>query len=139
MKPGIMMTTLAVGLLSLLGTGAIWPALAHASSHEDFAITGSVVCTTCEPDEVRNLHPEATALYPVIHPQGQFVFKVDDVTGLSLWRTLSLPSHVTIRLGDQLFRTLTATENRYKRLKLNARLNNGSVIDILHVQAFQQP
>lgn len=138
MKQGITMTTIAVGLLSLLCTG-IWSALAHASSQEDFEIMGSVVCTTCEPDEVRNVHPDTTALYPVTHPQGRFVFKVDDVSGLSLWRTLSLPSEITIRSGDQLFHTLTAAENRYKRLKLNARLNDGSVINILRVNISQHP
>lgn len=138
MTQNIATTTVAVGFLLLLCTN-IWLSPARASSQEDFEILGSVVCTTCSPDEVRDLHPEATALYPVTHPQGQFVFKVEDVTGLSLWRTLSLPNEVTIRLGDQLFQTLTAAENRYKQLKLNARLNNGRDIDILHVNVFQHP
>ena len=110
-----------------------WLTPLHEHAKEHFEITGSVVCTTCQPEEVQGLHPDATALYPVRHPQGQFLFKVSDVTGLSLRRAIAWPRSVELRLADSLFHQLAAEKNRFKQMKLNARLKNGNIVEILDV------
>lgn len=127
------LTTLLSLMLAQTAASSMLDWVTSGSEQEVFEITGAVVCTTCQPDEVRELHPDATALYPVTHSQGQFVFKVEDVSGLSLRRAISWPDTVELQLADEMFLALAAEKNRFKKVKLDARLNRGRIVEILNI------
>jgi hypothetical protein len=96
-------------------------------------LRGTVVCTQCSLDEVRQAQPHAHDLYELTHRQGQVVLKVTWVNDSQRWRLLAWPPRLWVRAKDEVFQQLAAEENLLKEIEILGLLNNPQTLDIFEL------
>jgi hypothetical protein len=96
-------------------------------------ITGKVVCTGCNLEEVRKVQPGQNHLYQFNHKRGQLVMEVSSVDDAHRWRTLAWPPRLWIRTSDQLLQKLTAEENLFKEVGITGIIGNSRTLDVFDV------
>jgi hypothetical protein len=96
-------------------------------------ITGKVVCTGCNLEEVRKAQPGQNHLYQFNHKKGQLVMDVSSVDDQHRWRTLAWPPRLWIRASDQMLQKLTAEENLFKEVEITGIIGNSRTLDVFEV------
>lgn len=93
-------------------------------------INGSVVCSNCRLDEVRQGQPQERGLYEFMHKNGQLVFKVTSVDDTSTFQSLAWPPRLWLRASDDLLSKLSAEENLFKPVGLTGILRPTRTLDV---------
>lgn len=110
------------------------------------ALTGRVLCTQCDIEEVQTARPDLSRLYDVQHRGGRMVMQVgaldspiagsmmgfEDSSEAHWWESIVGLSHsVTVRAPDQVLSQLMAEENLDKRFQIAGVLRPSRVYDVI--------
>ena len=127
-------------LLTSLGTAAVAQGFvggfSGGPSGDDrhlLQLNGSVVCSQCSVEKVRQAHPQESGFYQFSHKNGQLVFKVASVNDTSTFQALAWPPRLWIRASDEVLRKLSAEENLFKPLGITGLLSTTRTLDITDV------
>lgn len=96
-------------------------------------VQGTLVCTQCNPDEIREAQPHRNHLYELTHRKGQVVMEVKRVNDSQTPISLARPPRFSVRAPDKVFGQLTAEENMFKEVEITGLLNNTRTLDIFDV------
>ncbi len=96
-------------------------------------IRGTVVCTGCSLEEVREAQPSQHDFYQLLHQRGQVVMQVSWVNNSQRWDHLAAPPRLWVRATDRLFQQLSAEENLLKEIEITGLLRNSRTLDIFAV------
>lgn len=98
-------------------------------------IRGKVVCVKCSLDEVGGAQAEEGKLYQLVYRGGgQLVIQVSWVSEPQLWSYMAYPPRLWARGRESLFQKLTAEENLFQELEINAVPSHGlQTLDIFEV------
>lgn len=134
-KTGVAATVLLTGL----GTAAVAQGFAGGFSsglggrRSLLQINGSVVCSECSLEEVRQAQPQERDLYQFSHKNGQLVFKIASVNDTSTFYALAWPQRLWLRASDEVLRKLSAEENLFKPLGITGILSTTRTLDVTDV------
>jgi hypothetical protein len=96
-------------------------------------ITGSVVCSNCSLEEVRQAQPKEKGFYQFSHKNGQLVFKVASVNDTSTFYALAWPPRLWLRATDEALQKLSAEENLFKPIGITGILSTTRTFDVTDV------
>lgn len=99
-------------------------------------LKGYVVCVGCRLEDARKTQPEAGSLYEFTWAgrggeEDAFVMKVEWLNEPKRWEAIAGLSHrLVARASEEVFRRLTAKENRVHQMELIGLLRSDRIIDI---------
>lgn len=96
-------------------------------------ITGSVVCTRCDLDEVRKAQSDELHLYQLSYRQNQLVMKLTAVNESAMFDTLAWPPRLAVRGPESVLTRLGAEENLFKEMTLIGLLHNSRTLDVFDI------
>jgi hypothetical protein len=137
-----MMRTGAVATLLLAGIAAGAQAFGGAGGgatgiggggRKAVRITGKVICTSCNLDEVRKAQPDTHHLYQFTYKNGQAVIEVSAVNDSIRWGALAWPSQLWVRAENDTLQQLSAEKNLSKEIEITGLLSNSRTLDVLDV------
>ena len=127
-------------LLSGLGTGAVAQGFVGGFSSGSsgdvrrlLQINGSVVCSQCSLEEVRQAQPQERDFYQFSHKNGQLVFKVTSINNPSRFHALASPPRLWVRASDEVLQQLSAEENLFKPIGITGILRTTRTLDVTDV------
>ena len=127
-------------LLTSLGTAAVAQGFvggfSRGPSGDDrhlLQINGSVVCSQCSVEEVRQAHLQESGFYQFSHKNGQLVFKVASVNDTSTFQALAWPPRLWLRASDEVLQQLSAEDNLFKPLGITGVLRTTRTLDVTDV------
>ncbi|MGH7964337.1 MAG: hypothetical protein ACRERD_21385 [Candidatus Binatia bacterium] len=100
-------------------------------------VTGRVVCTDCTLEQAERANPDMINLYLFKHEGEQAVFQVNQIRNPSeehRWAAIAFPPRLRVRTSDEAWQQLTAEENLFQEVKLNALLRSTRTLDIFDVR-----
>lgn len=124
---GIGLTAVSHGFVGSGATGL------GRSARTPLHIHGSVVCTDCGLEKVRQAQPREHDLYQFSHKSGQLVFKVIAVDNQATFNALAWPPRFWVRASDEMLRKLSAEENLFKPIEITGMLSSTRTLDIAEV------
>jgi hypothetical protein len=134
LKSGVAATV----LLSSLGTVAAAQGFVGGFSsglsggvRSPLQMNGSVVCTRCSLDEVRQAQPREKGFYQFSSKNGQLVFKVTSVNNTSRFDAVAWPPRLWVRASDEILQKLTAEENLFKPIGITGILSTTRTLDVI--------
>lgn len=119
-------TTSAHGLV---GAGHA-PGVGVGNSGRMVHISGTVLCTECSLEDVRQAHPGEHHLYQLNYKQGHLVLQVHWVNHSNRSNHLASPPRLWVRAADSVLRQLSAEENLFQELELTATLRSTRTLDL---------
>lgn len=97
-------------------------------------VTGRVLCSGCDLNEVKNAQPHAIGLYELQHRQGQVVMQLvrpQEASAAAWWEAIvGLGHEVKVRTPDYVFAQLMAEENLNRRVGIQGLLRPTGTYDI---------
>lgn len=125
-------TSLAAALLAgvtTLAQGQIGGGLGSfgGSSRGPIQIKGSVVCSGCSLNEVRQAQPQERKLYQLSYNQGQVVMKINMVNNSTLFDVIGGSSRLSVRAPESVLQQLGAEENLFKEMEITGVLHTRTV------------
>ena len=122
-------TTSAHGLVGAGGA----PGVGVGNSGRMVHIGGTVLCTECSLEDVRQAHPGEHHLYQLNYTQGHLVLQVHWVNHSNRSIHLASPPHLWVRAADSVLQQLSAEENLFQELELTAMLRSTRTLDLTTV------
>lgn len=127
-------------LLTSFGAIAVTPSFGEEVRSEAVAgvrrpmrINGSVVCSDCRLEEVRQAQPRERGFYQFAHKNGQLVFQVTSVNQPTRFHALTWPPRLWLRASDAVLRQLAAEETLFKPISITGLLSTTRTLDVTEV------
>jgi hypothetical protein len=127
-------------LLTGLGTAAVAQGFVGGFSsgygggvRSPLRINGSVMCSNCSLDEVRQAQPQERGFYQFSHKNGRLIFKVASVNDTSTFYALAWPPRLWLSASDEVLRQLSAEENLFKPIGLTGILSTTRTLYVTDV------
>lgn len=96
-------------------------------------ITGSVVCSQCSLEEVRQAQPHEHNLYELSYRRNRLVMKMTTVNETSMFASLAWPPYLAVRGSESLLSRLEAEENLFKEMTITGLLHSARTLDVFDV------
>jgi hypothetical protein len=127
-------------LLTGLGTAAVAQGFVGGFSsgygggvRSPLRINGSVMCSNCSLDEVRQAQPQERGFYQFSHKNGRLIFEVASVNDTSTFYALAWPPRLWLSASDEVLRQLSAEENLFKPIGLTGILSTTRTLYVTDV------
>ena len=103
------------------------------SSRGPIQIKGSVVCTGCSLNEVREAQPQERKLYQLSYNHGQVVMKISTVNNSALFDVIGGTSRLWVRAPASVLQQLGAEENLFKEMEITGALHTTRTVDVASI------
>jgi hypothetical protein len=96
-------------------------------------IKGSVICTGCSLNEVREAQPQERKLHQLSYNHGQVVMQISTVNGSALFKVIGGTSRLWVRAPASVLQQLGAEENLFKEMEITGVLHTTRIVDVTSI------